>query len=414
MQHDREVVIVDCIYDIPNKASLGNAAVKTIINENKDILKGRLNEMEKLQETEITFNESFHGVFYETIDERFPLENISLDKKKYLISSEKITLSLLNSLLKRNDIDQKIDQKKGFLLTLGSANTDSLSKYQLIECNGETLDQNFELADPLGYLKLLDYQGAFAVESISEASTSGIASLYNAYIKIKEGAFDTAVVGGASAVTFPVPFEFSQFGIGDERFVEPFEEDTKGRYFSEGGAVFLLKEKQQAEKDGDQILAEIKDISSGTMGNVVVNRRAVKKMVERSFSKAGVASDANIVVELYGRGNEVDDAAEFSLVKNLKKTYSNLKGGFFKEDIHYVVGYYSLLGLCRMLDTENKKNGKLIKEPNHLIGQVDEALWTDQFEEANLISILAYSMYGNMFNLLIERGSAMTEGSEAS
>lgn len=410
MQHDREVVIVDCIYDIPNKASLGNVAVKTIINENKDILKGRLHEMEKLQKTAITFNESFHGVFYEAIDERFPLENISLDKKKYLISSEKITLFLLNSLLKRNDIDQK----KGFLLTLGSANTDSLSKYQLIERNGETLAQNFELADPLGYLKLLDYQGTFAVESISEASTSGIASLYNAYIKIKEGAFDTAVVGGASAVTFPVPFEFSQFGVGDERFVEPFEKEAKGRYFSEGGAVFLLKEKQQAEKDGDRILAEIKDISSGTMGNVVVNRRAVKKMVERSFSKAAVASDANIVVELYGRGNEVDDAAEFSLVKNLKKTYSNLKGGFFKEDIHYVVGYYSLLGLCRMLDTENKKNGKLIKDPNYLIGQVDEALWTDQLEEADLISILAYSMYGNMFNLLIKRGNGMKEGSESS
>ncbi|MHC5269010.1 beta-ketoacyl synthase N-terminal-like domain-containing protein [Enterococcus sp. LJL98] len=410
MQHEREVVIVDCIYDIPNKTSLGNATVKTTIKDNKDILKGRLKEMEKLQETEITFNDSFHGVFYESIDERFPLESISLDKKRYLISSEKITLSLLNSLLKRNHIDQK----KGFLLTLGSANTDSLSKYQLIERNGETLAQNFELADPLGYLKLLDYQGTFAVESISEASTSGIASLYNAYIKIKEGAFDTAIVGGASAVTFPVPFEFSQFGVGDERFIEPFEEDAKGRYFSEGGAAFLLKEKQQAEKDGDQILAEIKDISSGTMGNVVVNRRAVKKMLERSFSKAAVASNDNIVVELYGRGNEVDDAAEFSLVKNLKKTYSNLKGGFFKEDIHYVVGYYSLLGLCRMLDAEDEKSGRLIKEPNRLIGQVDETLWTDQFDEAALISILAYSMYGNMFNLLIKRVNTMNEGSEVS
>jgi hypothetical protein len=410
MQDDREVVIVDCIYDIPNKASLGNATVKTTIKNNKDILKGRLKEMEKLQETEITFNESFPGIFYESIDEWFPLENISLDKKRYLISSEKITLSLLNSLLKRNHIDQK----KGFLLTLGSANTDILSKYQLIECNGETLAQNFELVDSLGYLKLLDYQGTFAVESISEASTSGIASLYNAYIKIKEGAFDTVVVGGASAVTFPVPFEFSQFGVGDERFIEPFEENAKGRYFSEGGAVFLLKEKQQAEKDGDQILAEIKDISSGTMGNIVVNRREVKKMVERSFSKAAVASDANIVVELYGRGNEVDDAAELSLVKNLKKVYSNLKGGFFKEDIHYVVGYYSLLGLCRMLDTENEKKGRLVKEPNRLIGQVEETLWTDRFDGADLISILAYSMYGNMFNLLIKRGDAMKEGSEAS
>lgn len=408
MQNEREVVIVDYIYDIPNKTSSEKTTVKTIINDNKDLLKRRRNEMEKLQEAEITFIDSFNGVFYESIDKHFPLVNIPVDKKRYLISSEKITLSLLNTLLGRNHIDKK----KGVLLTIGSANTDSMSKYQLLQLNGETLAQNFELADPLGYLKLLEYHGNFAVEYISEASTSGIASLYNAYIKIKEGAFDTAVIGGASAITFPVPFEFSQFGIGNERFIEPFEEHAQGRYFSEGGAVFLLKEKHQAERDGDTILAEIKDISSGIMGNAVVNRTAVKKMVERSFSKASVDLKTNIVVELYGRGNGVDDAAEFSLLKNLKKTYSNLKGGFFKKDIHYVVGYYSLLGLCRMLEMKNKKNGSIIKKPNHLIGKIGDGLWTDSLGEAVLISILAYSMYGNMFNLLIKRINSKSGGSE--
>ncbi|WP_310829847.1 beta-ketoacyl synthase N-terminal-like domain-containing protein [Paenibacillus pedocola] len=396
--NERRVVIVDFIYDYPGRES---GSTEELMGRKNAIWQSRVRELERTYNQEPGEAASFDGVFYPSVEEHFKLEHISGPDSRFLLSSERITLSLLQTLADRN----VLGPKSNLLVSIGTAQTDSLSKFALMRVEGEAFGHAVKLIDPLGYLKLLQLGRPPAVELISEASTSGISSMYSAYAKIRKGEFDIALTGGSSAVTFPVPYELSQFGIGAERYTEPFEDGASGRYFSEGGAAFLLKERELALSDGDTILAEIKDISAGTMGNPVVNRTAVKKLVSRSLENAGVDPEADVFLELYGRGNEIDDTAEFSCLKTLQKTYRNLKGGFLKEGVHYIVGYYGLIGACRLLDSQRMQTllqSREVASPNAFIGRISGEQWSISPGDYRLYSAVSYSMHGNCYNLLLQ------------
>jgi len=396
--NSRRVVIVDYTYDYPNK---DDRNIEEIKKHKDQIWDHRIAELEHNYTQKLEGASSFDGLFYSSIEQQFKLDAIPNEISKFLLSSERITLSLFQDLIDRSSQGAKTD----ILLSVGTAQTDILSKCALMSQEGPDLANAIDLIDPLGYIKLLNLNNSMAVESITEASTSGMGALYNAYLKIKKGEFDVAIAGGASGVTFPIPYELSHFGIGSERSIQPFEAEAAGHYFSEGGAAFLLKERQQALADGDSILAEIRDISSGTMGNVVVNRNAVKKLIFKSFQNANISEDSNIFLELYGRGNEIDDTAEISCLKNVKKKYPNTKGGFLKEDVHYIVGYYGMIGFCRLLDSKRSHTplqGSVIHQPNKFIGAIDNDLWATNVNDYDIISILSYSMHGNCYNMLLD------------
>lgn len=396
--NDRRVVIVDSIYDYPGRET---GDTEGLIRRKNAIWAQRTRELERNYNQEPGEASSFDGVFYPSVEEHFKLELVSGPDSRFLLSSERITLSLFQTLADRN----VLSPGSKLLISVGTAQTDILSKFALMGVEGEAFANAVKLIDPLGYLKLLQLGRPPAVELISEASTSGIGSMYSAYAKIRRGEFDAALTGGASAVTFPIPYELSQFGMGAERFTEPFEQGASGRYFSEGGMAFLLKERELALADGDTILAEIKDISAGTMGNPVVNRTAVKKLVSRSLENAEIDPGAELFLELYGRGNEIDDTAEFSCVKALQKSYRNLRGGFLKEGVHYIVGYYGLSGVCRLLDSQRTQTvlqGRTIASPNAFIGRVGEEQWSIRPGDFRLFAAVLYSMHGNCYNLLLQ------------
>ncbi|SFC55699.1 Beta-ketoacyl synthase, N-terminal domain [Bacillus sp. OV322] len=399
---NRRVVIVDYVYDFPNKGESSNHDIEQWIEDKDKILKKRMDEMERIHHQKFEeYGHSFDGVFYPSIDEVFMLDHIPDGKKQLLLSSEKITLSLFQRLLDRNEFHPKSQ----LLLTVGTANTDSHAKSTLMNIHAAELQDSFDLADPLGYLKLLKVNHSYALQSVSEASTSGIGAMHHAYLKIKSGDIDCAITGGSSAITFPVPYELSHFGRGKERFIGPFEQDASGHFFSEGGAAFLIKERQQALQDGDRILGEITDISFGPMGNAIMNRQAVKNIVLRSFERAGLNEQSEVFLELYGRGNEIDDSAEFSCLRNIKKKFPHVKGGYLKEKIGYVIGYYGFMGLCRLLDSKKRGislQGSQIHEPNKLITAADEEIWTRDAGKYDAISSLFYSMHGNSYNLLMK------------
>ncbi|WP_442603179.1 beta-ketoacyl synthase N-terminal-like domain-containing protein [Paenibacillus sp. KN14-4R] len=399
---NRSVVIVDCMYDYPNKE--GQCA-KEILSLKDQIWESRLRELSSQYDQKFEYVGSFDGLFYRSIEEKFKVEHIPIEKSRFLLSSERITLSFFQTLIARNRIGAKSD----LLLSTGSAQTDFLSKSALMSnIKPADVEHAISLIDPLSYNRFVQVnRPTAAIEMISEASTSGMGSLYSAYRKIKNGDFNIALSGGACAMTFPVPFELSHFGVGSDRWIRPFEDMAAGHYFSEGGAAFLLKERQQALEDGDVILAEIKDISSGTMGNAVVNRNAIKKLVTKSIDQAGVDEEADIFLELYGRGNEIDDTAEISCLKNLRKKYNKLRGGFLKENVQYVVGYYGLMGLCRLLEAKKENRtivGRKIQQPNKFIGIMKEEQWATEISDQQLLSILTYNMYGNSYNLLVKAG----------
>ncbi|KAA8998812.1 hypothetical protein F4V43_16425 [Paenibacillus spiritus] len=393
----REVVIVGCRYDLP--AAHAQEAER-LLAAKADIWEERLESLSSRVGRTIEGAGSFDGLFYPSLEDRFPLEGIGEERTRFLLSSERITLSLFQPLL-----GSLRGEEGGLLVSAGSAQTDQLAKSLFMQLEPELFRQALELLDPLGYLKLLRTGRAPALETVSEASSSGAGSLLSAYNRIRYGQFSTAVCGGSCAATLPLPYELSAFGFGDDRLIQPFEQGASGHYYSEGGAAFVLKEKQRALADGDPILAEIRHIGTGAMGSSVVNRNVMKKLIAQSLEAAGMEADADIMMDLYGRGNEIDDSAELSFVRNLRKSYPGLKGGFLKQDVQYVVGYYGLMGLCRLLEARQEGGelaGRKIETPNRLIGAVREEDWTTEAARYTRFSIPVYSMHGNAYHLLID------------
>jgi|GEM_PF-2237944 Polyketide synthase modules and related proteins len=394
----RRVVIVDYCSDYPNKDE-GRPGWNA--EEQERIWQSRKEELNRTYNTDFTNVGSFPGIFYPSVEQRFQLSHIPQEKSRYLLSSERITLSLFQSLIDRNTIREKSE----LLLSLGSSQTDVLSKSLYFALGPEQMAQAFELLDPLSFLKLLQLPRPAAIELISEASTSGAGALYSAYHKIKDGYVDVVLAGGASAMTTPIPVELSHFGIGPDRQTLPFQENASGHYFSEGGVAFLLKERELAIADGDSIIAEIRDLTAGTMGSTVYNRNAMKKLVVQSLRNAAVGEDEAVLFDLYGRGNEIDDTAEFSCLRNVQKQYPALKGTYLKEESHYVVGYYGMIGLCRLLEARQEERplqGSTISHPNKFISSVSEQQWTTDTAGYNIISIPVFSMHGNSYNLVLD------------
>ncbi|WP_338591037.1 beta-ketoacyl synthase N-terminal-like domain-containing protein [Paenibacillus sp. Y5S-9] len=397
IKNSSRVVIVDYRCDMP---AIDDSHAEQLL-QNKDRLWGnRIKQLSERFSQDFHGANSFEGIFYPSIEERFDLEGIVDEKTKYLLSSERITLSLFQSLINQNVMTTKHD----VLVSNGSAQTDLISKSAYLGMQDIDFMKAVELLDPLAYLKMLRLSRPPAIQMVSEASTSGIGALYSGYNAIKKGKFNTALVGGSSASTMPFPHELSKFGFGSDRFVQPFEQGASGHYFSEGGAAFLLKERQQALADGDHILAEIKDITLGTMGSPVINRNAVKKLVLQSLEDAGVLPTDDIFMDLYGRGNEIDDTAEFSCLKNVQKVFPGLKGGYLKQHAQYMIGYYGLVGLCRLLESKKNKTelqGRYVNQPNSYIGKIESDQWTTQVNDYHWITMPMYSMHGNVYNLVI-------------
>ncbi|MGN7415970.1 beta-ketoacyl synthase N-terminal-like domain-containing protein [Paenibacillus sp. SAF-068] len=391
------VVIVDYRWDMP---AMDDSQAKQLLHSKDKLWENRIEQLSERFSQDFHGASSFDGIFYPSIEERFPLEGIDEEKTSYLLSSERITLSLFQSLINQNVMTTKHD----VLVSNGTAQTDLISKSAYLGMQGVDFMKAIELLDPLAYLKMLRLSRPPAIQMVSEASTSGIGTLYSGYKAVKEGKFNAALVGGSCASTMPFPHELSNFGFGSDRFIQPFEQGASGHYFSEGGAAFLIKERQQALADGDHILAEIKDITAGTMGSPVINRNAVKKLVLQSLADAGVLPSDDIFMDLYGRGNEIDDTAEFSCLKNVQKVFPGLKGGYLKQHAQYMIGYYGLIGLCRLL--ESKKNntelqGSGVTQPNSYIGKIEPDQWTTQVNDYHWITMPMYSMHGNVYNLVI-------------
>lgn len=99
----------------------------------------------------------------------------------------------------------------------------------------------------------------------SSASTSGVQSIGEAFLQIREGRSDLMVAGGAEAVVTPlVVTGFYNAGVyaNNEAFseseqVRPFDKDRKGFVLGEGAGVMILEELESARRRGANILGEI-------------------------------------------------------------------------------------------------------------------------------------------------------------
>jgi amino acid adenylation domain-containing protein len=140
-----------------------------------------------------------------------------------------------------------------------------------------------ELAESMGYLQinsvnekdylstkvayLLDLKGPAV--SINTACSTALVAIATAVKSIRSGEC-VAAIAGASSVAYPVHsgHRFEEGSImSKDGHCRPFDADASGTLFSDGGGAVLLKDYEQAIKDGDPILAVIKGVGINNDGS---------------------------------------------------------------------------------------------------------------------------------------------------
>jgi amino acid adenylation domain-containing protein len=161
----------------------------------------------------------------------------------------------------------------------------------------------------------LDLKGP-AVNVQSACSTSLLA-IAQAVQSIRNGQCDMALAGGAT-INAPVNVghiynEGSM--LSNDGHCRPFDADAQGTVFSDGAGVVLLKNKEQAIKDGDNIIAVIKGIGISNDGAdkgsfTAPSAEGQAAAISMAIDDAGVDAADISYIETHGTATPLGDPIE--------------------------------------------------------------------------------------------------------
>lgn len=209
----------------------------------------------------------------------------------------------------------------------GSANNtyfvnNVLKHPELIERAGDlsvlTLNDKDYLSSRVAYA--LDLKGpAVTVQSACSTSLLAVAQAVEA---IRKGQCDVAIAGGA-AVTFPVHsghlYEEGAM-LSADGHCRPFDKNAQGTLFSDGVAAVVLKDKAQAERDGDVIYAVIRGVGISNDGGgkgsfTAPSAEGQASSIHMALTDAGVEASTISYVETHGTGTPIGDPIEIEGLK---------------------------------------------------------------------------------------------------
>ncbi len=147
------------------------------------------------------------------------------------------------------------------------------------------------------------------------ACASAMAAIRSAAEGLVEHDFDVAVTGGIDRnMGAPTFVKFCKIGALSATGSRPYAEGADGFVMGEGGAVFLLKRLEDAERDGDKIYAVIRGIGASSDGKgkgiTAPNPVGQKIAIERGWGSAGVSPATATLFEGHGTSTSVGDVVE--------------------------------------------------------------------------------------------------------
>ncbi|WP_373265135.1 SDR family NAD(P)-dependent oxidoreductase [Hungatella hathewayi] len=167
--------------------------------------------------------------------------------------------------------------------------------------------------------QLLDLQGPTML--VDTACSSSLVTVHLACESIRNGTSTMAVAGGIKLNTMPLILEALQLGIEANDFhTRTFDNFASGAANGEGIACILLKEFEQARKDGDYIYAKVKGTAINhdgkASGLTAPNASAQARVLQDAWKNAGIIPSDLSYIEVHGTGTNLGDPIEMQgLVK---------------------------------------------------------------------------------------------------
>jgi len=151
--------------------------------------------------------------------------------------------------------------------------------------------------------------------TVDTACSSGLAALLPAMYQLMFGDVDMVITGGLNR---QLSAEFTSgvcaLGAVAVDTARPFDEQGKGFLIGEGGIFYLLKRLEDAERDGDDIMAVLHNVSGSSEADsktmVAPTEAAVRRSIKNAMSGTSIPPESIGVVDTHGSANLLSDLAE--------------------------------------------------------------------------------------------------------
>ncbi|MDJ0989732.1 MAG: beta-ketoacyl synthase N-terminal-like domain-containing protein, partial [Desulfobacterales bacterium] len=167
----------------------------------------------------------------------------------------------------------------------------------------------------------LDLNGTNCV--VDAACASSMSAINLALLELYTGRSKMVVTGGVDTLNdifMHMCFARTQIlsPTGDAR---PFSRDADGTVLGEGVGILILKRLEDAQNDGDRVLAVIRGIGSSSDGKsqsiYAPRAEGQLKALHRAYAAAGVDPRSVDLIEAHGTGTRVGDKIEVQALKML-------------------------------------------------------------------------------------------------
>jgi acyl transferase domain-containing protein/SAM-dependent methyltransferase len=154
--------------------------------------------------------------------------------------------------------------------------------------------------------------------SLDTACSSSLVAIHLACHALKSGECDIALAGGANVILSPeVHVNFSRAGmLASDGLCKTFDDGADGYVRGEGCILFVLRRLEDAQADGDNILAIIRGSAINQDGRsnglTAPNGPAQEALIKTALDNAGVKASTIGYVEAHGTGTPLGDPIEMN------------------------------------------------------------------------------------------------------
>ncbi|MBL4672807.1 MAG: AMP-binding protein, partial [Arenicella sp.] len=199
--------------------------------------------------------------------------------------------------------------------------------------------------------------------AIDTACSSSLVSIHQACRELRAKGCDAALVSAVNLMLKPDGhLGFTKMNaLSETGRCRSFDDSADGYIRSEGCAALVLKRVDDAEKDGDPILAVIKGSAinhNGRSGGLTVpNGLAQQALIQKAFKDANVSAQDIDYVEAHGSGTKLGDPQELAALNQVfANRKRNLYLGSVKSNIGHCESAAGLAGVLKMvLSLENQQ-----------------------------------------------------------
>ncbi|WP_281337151.1 polyketide synthase [Flavobacterium eburneipallidum] len=201
--------------------------------------------------------------------------------------------------------------------------------------------------------------------SVHSACSTSLLAIAEAVEAIRNGRCDVALAGGSS-ITAPIfSGHLYQEGsmLSSDGHCRSFDASAKGTVFSDGAGVVLLKNLDQAQKDGDKIYGIIKGIGvtndGGNKGSFTApSTEGQAEAIMKAIQDAQITPDTISYIETHGTATPLGDPIE---IEGLKMAFGEQpKNGYcaigsIKSNMGHLTAAAGVAGLIKTILAINNK-----------------------------------------------------------